>query len=128
MIKINFSNNLKNKDIPVIFLTAMINSEDIVKGFRNGGVDYITKPFNKEELICRVNTHLELKIAREIIQSQAEELRKTNRFVLGTLYQYGKYVSQDNLTENKQHKKSQTIINKVVFFIKTFLKVNSNGG
>jgi two-component system sensor histidine kinase/response regulator len=48
------------KDIPVIFLTAKTETEDIVKGFRMGAVDYLTKPFNSEELIARVRTQLEL--------------------------------------------------------------------
>ncbi|MCP4216693.1 MAG: response regulator [bacterium] len=55
------------KHIPVIFLTAKTNTEDIVRGFRTGGVDYISKPFNNEELMARVNMHIELKILRGII-------------------------------------------------------------
>ena len=51
--------------IPVIFITARTQSEDVVRGFKVGGVDYVTKPFNSEELLSRVNTHLELKEARE---------------------------------------------------------------
>ena len=50
--------------IPVIFLTAKTGAEDIVKGFKVGGVDYVTKPFNAEELLARVNTHIEIKILR----------------------------------------------------------------
>lgn len=52
------------KHIPVIFLTAKTDSEDIVKGFEVGGVDYVTKPFNSVELLARVKTHVELKILR----------------------------------------------------------------
>lgn len=48
------------KDIPVIFLTAKTDTEDIVEGFNAGAVDYITKPFIKDELISRVNIHLDL--------------------------------------------------------------------
>ncbi|MFA6195417.1 MAG: response regulator [Sulfurimonas sp.] len=46
-------------DIPVIFLTAKDTTEDIVKGFEEGAVDYIAKPFHPKELIARVSTHLE---------------------------------------------------------------------
>ena len=46
-------------DIPVIFLTAKDTTEDIVKGFEAGAVDYIAKPFHPKELIARVTTHLE---------------------------------------------------------------------
>jgi DNA-binding response OmpR family regulator len=45
--------------IPVIFLTAAVESQQIVKGLEVGGVDYVTKPFNPPELLARVRTHLE---------------------------------------------------------------------
>ena len=45
-------------DIPVIFLTARTETEDIVKGFELGAVDYVPKPFNTPELLARVHTHL----------------------------------------------------------------------
>lgn len=48
------------KDIPIIFLTAKTDIDSITKGFQVGGIDYITKPFNKAELLARVKTHLEL--------------------------------------------------------------------
>ena len=49
------------KSIPVIFLTARTQTEDIVKGFESGSVDYVTKPFNRNELEARITTHLRLK-------------------------------------------------------------------
>jgi len=56
--------NLKNDDftkgIPIIFLTAKTDIESISQGFELGAVDYVTKPFNPDELIARVHTHLEL--------------------------------------------------------------------
>lgn len=52
--------NEKWTEIPVIFLTANTMTEDLIKGFEKGGVDYITKPFKSEELSVRVKTHLEL--------------------------------------------------------------------
>lgn len=58
-------NNKETKDIPIIFLTAKTETEDIIKGFEVGCVDYVTKPFNTAELLARVRTHLELKKARE---------------------------------------------------------------
>jgi two-component system, sensor histidine kinase and response regulator len=53
-----------SEDVPVIFLTAKTDTESIVEGFTAGGVDYLTKPFQGEELLVRVRTHLELKQMR----------------------------------------------------------------
>jgi signal transduction histidine kinase len=68
----------ETRDIPIIFLTAKIEPEDIVKGFELGAVDYITKPFNAKELLVRVNTHLELKHAHEKIRKSEQLLREAN--------------------------------------------------
>ena len=66
--------NPETEDIPVIFLTAKVEMEDIIKGFKVGAVDYLTKPFNMEELLARTNTHLELQRARKTIKNQNAEL------------------------------------------------------
>ncbi len=68
----------KTKDIPIIFLTAKSQMEDMLYGFKIGGVDYITKPFKQEELMARVETHLQLKHSRDIILKQNENLLKLN--------------------------------------------------
>ena len=52
-------------DIPVIFLSALNAIEDKVKGFRSGGVDYISKPFQFEEVQARVETHVKLRRAQQ---------------------------------------------------------------
>lgn len=49
---------LINPSVPIIFLTAKIQTEDLVKGFESGGNDYLRKPFSMEELIVRVNNLL----------------------------------------------------------------------
>ncbi len=69
----------RTRHIPIIFITARTEKEDIVKGFEAGAVDYVTKPFNTAELSARVQTHLELKRSKEVIQDQAEELGWTNK-------------------------------------------------
>lgn len=57
-------------EIPVIFITANDDPESLVKGFRAGGVDYITKPFKDEEVLMRVETHVKLHmLARELESS-----------------------------------------------------------
>lgn len=68
----------KYKNIPVIFLTGKVNVKDKVKGFEVGGVDYVTKPFNEQELIARIQTHVELIRAKNQIEQQAENLRQSN--------------------------------------------------
>ncbi len=60
--------NRKMKDIPIIFLTAKNEIEDLVAGFKLGAVDYITKPFIPIELLLRIKTHIELKKTREEIR------------------------------------------------------------
>jgi signal transduction histidine kinase len=62
--------------IPVIFITASNETAELVKGFNAGAVDFITKPINRAELLARVNTHLELKIARDIIEQKNSALKK----------------------------------------------------
>lgn len=59
--------NPKTKEIPIIFLTAKNQTEDIVDGFKIGAVDYIIKPFKKDELMIRVKNHLELAGSRKKI-------------------------------------------------------------
>lgn len=63
--------------IPIIFLTALNTAADLVKGYNSGGSDFLTKPFNKEELIMRVMQQISLIVAQRIIERQNEELRRT---------------------------------------------------
>lgn len=65
------------QDIPVIFLTALHNPEDIVKGFKLGASDYVSKPFNHEELITRINHHVFIAAAKRTITLQRDELQAT---------------------------------------------------
>jgi len=55
--------NEKTSQIPIIFISALTEVEGILKAFHSGGVDYITKPFRSEEVLARVQTHLELQNA-----------------------------------------------------------------
>ena len=64
------------KDIPVIFLSALSETADKVKAFAAGGVDYITKPFQLDEVLARVETHLELQRQRRQVQESYESLRR----------------------------------------------------
>lgn len=66
-----------HQDIPVIFLTALHNPDAIVKGFKLGASDYVSKPFNHEELITRVAHHIYLAAAQRTIMQQRDELQAT---------------------------------------------------
>jgi two-component system sensor histidine kinase/response regulator len=65
------------KEIPIIFLTALNTPADLVKGFQVGASDFLTKPFNKEELVMRVMQQISLVAAKRIIVKQNAELRAT---------------------------------------------------
>ncbi len=86
-------NNPLTKDIPIIFITGRIETEDIVLGFRVGAVDYITKPFNIVELLSRVNTHLNLKRSRDEVIRYSKELEKTQAELKQALAQRDKFFS-----------------------------------
>jgi two-component system, sensor histidine kinase and response regulator len=70
--------NLETAGIPIIFVTVKVETEDIIKGFEAGAVDYVTKPFNPSELLARVNTHLQLRHALLEIEKQKVVLEKQN--------------------------------------------------
>lgn len=64
------------KDIPILFVSALNEEADKVRGFAAGGVDYLTKPLFAEELIARVRTHLELSQLRCHLQRQHQNLEE----------------------------------------------------
>jgi PleD family two-component response regulator len=77
--------NEQTRDIPVIFLGALHETTDKVKAFQVGGVDYITKPFQTEEVLARVKTHLnlrnlqkQLQKANQLLEERIQELTQTN--------------------------------------------------
>ncbi len=88
--------NPLTRDIPVIFMSALSETFDKVAGFEAGGVDYITKPFQYEEVLARVNTHLTLKHLKDQIKTQnlllekrvqerTAELEETRRQIIRSL-------------------------------------------
>ena len=66
----------KAKEIPIIFQTGKTDSDYVLKGFKVGGVDYITKPFNSAELLARINTHVDLRITRKNLQETETHLKR----------------------------------------------------
>ncbi|MFN2283993.1 MAG: response regulator [Anaerolineae bacterium] len=68
----------QTRDVPVIFISALDQTEDKIKAFTLGGVDYITKPFQIEEVLARVKTHLTLYTLQRQLAAANHELRTAN--------------------------------------------------
>ena len=74
-------------DIPVVFVSSMVDIESKVKGFKSGGVDYINKPFQHAEILVRVNTHITmLRLRKDLEMRNAELERLANTDYLTNLY------------------------------------------
>lgn len=76
---IQLKKNPAIRDIPVIFITASADLDQKVKGLSVGAVDYITKPFQQEEVLARVKVHLELRFLTQKVQEQAIALQQANQ-------------------------------------------------
>ncbi len=90
--------NPETLDIPVIFLTAKSQTEDIVQGFSVGAVDYVTKPFRKEELLARVRTHIRLRETEEALRcalSETEKAKEKAEFALRRNLEMQRQIQQD---------------------------------
>ena len=86
------------RDIPVMYLTARTEPEDILKGFETGAVDYILKPFSSAELIARVKTHLDLK-------DKTAKLKAVNSRLEEEVRQRTHEIVQANITLTDTNKK-----------------------
>jgi CheY-like chemotaxis protein len=67
------------RNIPVIFISANEGAQSLVDGFRAGGVDYVTKPFKAEEVLMRVETHLQINRLTRALRERNDELSTLNR-------------------------------------------------
>lgn len=70
--------NEKTKDIPIIFISALRDKKNLLEGFAHGAVDYITKPFNRDEVYARVKAHLTIYNQRNELDRLNEKLKETN--------------------------------------------------
>ena len=84
-----------DEDVPIIFLTAKTQTEDVVKGFSLGGNDYVRKPFSMEELIVRI---------QNLLRNKPEESQKINGGI-ATLGKYSFQVNRQVLSIGKEEKK-----------------------
>jgi DNA-binding response OmpR family regulator len=101
-------NNSETTDIPVIFITALSDTRDKVKGFATGGIDYITKPFQSEEVLARVDTHLQLRSVQKnlqannvCLQNEIEERKRVEKHLEHSLIELSEEKQKsDNLLLN----------------------------
>jgi diguanylate cyclase (GGDEF)-like protein len=70
-----FKENPRLKDVPVIFLSALTDTGDKVRAFKSGGVDFITKPFQFEEVVARVMAHLKIRGQQQVLEYRNENLQ-----------------------------------------------------
>jgi signal transduction histidine kinase len=78
----------ETRDLPVIFLTADNDRDNLVRAFASGAIDYVTKPFVAEELIARVRTHVDLKRSRDTLRRFALEKQQMAELVAHDLRNY----------------------------------------
>jgi len=71
--------NEETRDIPIIFMTALDNVEDKVRGFELGAVDYVTKPIEQKEVLARINTHLSIRDLTYKLRAKIDELTQTRQ-------------------------------------------------
>ena len=86
------------KDVPVIFLSALNEVFDKVEAFKAGGVDYIAKPFQAEEVLVRVSTHLKLQAQQRALALQNEELKLMNTIISDQAEELRLLATKDFLT------------------------------
>ncbi|MGB5866573.1 MAG: hybrid sensor histidine kinase/response regulator [Arcobacteraceae bacterium] len=99
----------KIKNIPVIFLTAKNEIDDIKKGFDVGAVDYVAKPFSTIELLSRVNTHLQLKDYQENLQKQVDQEIEKNKLQEQIIFQNSKQAEIGELLMHIAHQWKQPL-------------------
>ncbi len=87
----------QSEKIPIIFITALGETADKVKAFRAGGVDYITKPFQEEEVLMRVQTHLELHRMRMNLESIVAERTLNLQMSYEEIEQLKKRLERENI-------------------------------
>ncbi|MCD4757189.1 MAG: response regulator [Arcobacteraceae bacterium] len=104
---------LKNSDkysnIPIIFLTAKNETDDIKKGFEYGAIDYIVKPFNPSELDIRLNTHLELLSYKNNLEQKVATAIEENKINQQILFQKSKQAEIGELLMHISHQWKQPL-------------------
>jgi len=104
----NLKQNPDTQDIPVIFLTADTDKKTTVKGFRLGASDFMTKPFDPDELMVRVKTQLELRESRQRLETIVQQLELSSAL----LKQSGEELNrQKNALEKEKKTANELLLN-----------------
>jgi len=101
------------RDIPVIFMTALSNPEDKLRGFEVGGVDYVIKPFNQEEVLARVATHIRIRELTQSLRERAAELVKANAEIRSLNEQLRAENLQVSANLKETEQKYQTLVEEI---------------
>ena len=101
--------NEKTSHIPIIFLSAKDKHADIQRGFELGAVDYITKPFNPNELLSRANTHLKLRAYEKNLEKRVVQELEKNRLKQQMIHQQSKQAALGELLMHIAHQWKQPL-------------------
>jgi len=82
----------ETKEIPIVFVTARSEVKDLVKGLQLGANDYITKPFQAEEILARVKTHLKLSHLQQQLKDRVNYLEKSRFELMNWLHDLAKTI------------------------------------
>lgn len=115
-------------DLPIIFLTARNESDDVVKGFEVGGIDYISKPFNTVELKARLKTHMDLKKSNDQIRSYIEKLDHAAKTDPLTGLYNRRYLLEKIDQELRQFKSTTKVFSLLIADIDFFKQINDRYG
>ena len=118
----NIKTNLQIEHIPIIFISALTESQDIVKAFQSGGVDYVTKPFREDEILARIKTHLKLAELQKELKRSAANLEQKVRTRTGELAE-----SNDQLRlEIAQREKTEEALGRELEMNRAMAKMSSS--
>lgn len=118
----------KHKNIPIIFITAKTDTEDVVKGFKVGAIDYITKPFNIEELCARVSTQLELKKTRDKLEETIKNLEIASMTDALTGIYNRRFVMEKLKIFHKSMERSKKVFSIAICDLDFFKQINDSYG
>lgn len=81
-VAIKLKNNPVTKNIPILFLTGLNTPDDLVRGYQVGAADFLSKPFNKEELLCRTTHQLILSRLAKLVSGPYDDVKKKNKILI----------------------------------------------